>query len=189
MSEQENLSVSEHEPENHNQEGLYVTNIPANNNVTNFDNSSHLTNNDDDIMQKLEQEAEQLDLKKIDEKDIFNKYSHLNEDELNELIKNKKYILAQFSYDIISASKDQEKYKEQLSLLLDKLNEALEMSTPKDIKKEVDVQAIKLLEQKLIVKQKTLQNAKSQSKIYKQQLDLVSNKANERFSTERYIEQ
>lgn len=82
-------------------------------------------------------------------------------------------------------SKSQESYKEQLSVLLDKLNDAIGRSTSKLYKKEKNPQTMKTLEHMLSVKQRELLNTKSQSKIYRQQLDIVSNKANERFSTER----
>lgn len=57
-------------------------------NVSHFDNSSQM--NEDDIMQKVDQEAAELDNKPLNEKEIFNKYDHLKEDELKNLMKAKK---------------------------------------------------------------------------------------------------
>lgn len=52
--------------------------------------------------------------------------------------------------------------------------------------KQNSQQNVIILEKTLEAKEKELLNAKSQSKIYKQQFDLFMNKANDRCSTEKY---
>jgi hypothetical protein len=51
--------------------------------------------------------------------------------------------------------------------------------------KKENPQNMKSLEHIIAVRHKELQNTKSQNKLYKQQYEIINNKANERFSSEK----
>jgi hypothetical protein len=82
-------------------------------------------------------------------------------------------------------SKEQDKKKEDLSSLIDQLNEVIEKATSKLYKKEKNPQTMKQLEHTINVRAKDLTNAKNQSKNYKQQFELLNTKANEKFTPDK----
>lgn len=78
------------EPNNH-----YIPNNDKESNLVTLDAYNNLSNNDEDILDKVNREAERLSIAgdgKINDKDIFNKYDHLTGDDIREKIKEKKYI-------------------------------------------------------------------------------------------------
>ncbi len=60
------------------------------------------------------------------------------------------------------------------------------MSTGVLYNKDKNPNTLKTLENIYLIRQKELQNSKSQAKIYKQQYEIINAKANERFSAEKY---
>jgi hypothetical protein len=80
-------------------------------------------------------------------------------------------------------SQSQENYKEELTKMIESLNDAIDKSTGIISKKNIGT--IKSLEHILSVRQKEQANAKNQTKIYRQQLELIQNKANDRCSSEK----
>jgi hypothetical protein len=73
-----------------------------------------------------------------------------------------------------------------LNSLIDKLNEAIDKSTAILLKREKNPQNMKNLEYQIIIRQKELINTKNQTKIYRQQFEILNAKANERFTIEKY---
>jgi hypothetical protein len=69
--------------------------------------------------------------------------------------------------------------------MIENLNDAIDKSTGILFKKEKNSGSIKSLEHILSVRIKEQANAKNQTKIYRQQLELIQNKANERCSSEK----
>jgi hypothetical protein len=56
------------------------------------------------------------------------------------------------------------------------------------MKREKNPQNMKSLEHILSIRQKELANTKNQTKIYRQQYELLVNKANDKCSSEKYVE-
>ena len=73
-----------------------------------------------------------------------------------------------------------------MNSLIDKLNEAIDKSTAILLKREKNPQNMKNLEYQIIIRQKELINTKNQTKIYRQQFEILNAKANERFTIEKY---
>ena len=69
--------------------------------------------------------------------------------------------------------------------LIDGLNDAIDKSTAVLMRQNKNPQNMKSLEHIISLKQKELFNKKNQAKIYKQQLDILNTKANDRCSTEK----
>jgi hypothetical protein len=132
---------------------------------------------DNDIMDKINEEAEKLP-SNIHGVNVYNKYENLSKGGLKSLMKSK-------NVEIMALSEEQENCKKELSKMIDKLNEAIDKSTSKLLKKDKNPQTMKSLENMLEIRQKELQTSKNQYKIYKQQNDIVNTKANERFSSDK----
>ena len=86
----------------------------------------------------------------------------------------------------MSLSEIQEKFKHELTNIIDKLNDAFDKSTNL-ITEEKNPLQNKILENQIIIKTKELSNIKLQVAHYKKQNDIVSSRASDKFSTERYI--
>jgi len=86
-------------------------------------------------------------------------------------------------------SGNQEIHKNELTKIIDQLNDAFDKFAfaSKDKQKDKNNSHLqyKLLEQQLASKAKELANVKSQLKLYKKQYDIVNSKANEKFTTEK----
>ncbi len=89
----------------------------------------------------------------------------------------------------MSLSEDQEKYKNELSKIIDQLNDAFDKFRLLNKEKNAERNNIlqnKLLEQQITIKSKELINIKNQLKLYKKQFELVNSKANEKLTSEKY---
>lgn len=69
--------------------------------------------------------------------------------------------------------------------MIENLNEAIDKSTGILLKKEKNTNSIKSLENIISIRNKELMNIKNQSKIYRQQLELIQSKANDKCSSEK----
>ena len=84
-------------------------------------------------------------------------------------------------------SDNQETFKNELTKIIDQLNEAFDKFEISNNNKKSEKNNLqnKLLEQQIATKTKELTNVKSQLKLYKKQFDIVNTKANEKFTTEK----
>ncbi len=73
-----------------------------------------------------------------------------------------------------------------MSEIVHKLNEAIESSTSKLLKKDKNPQTIQNIQHMIEIRQKELQNSKNQANLYRQQYEIINSKATERFSGEKY---
>lgn len=91
-----------------------------------------------------------------------------------------------FSKQILLLSEQQEVFKKELTKIIDQLNDAFDKST-ESYPKKLDQNPLhnKYLEQQITVKEKELQNIKSQMRLYKKQYNIVNAKANEKFTTDK----
>lgn len=127
---------------------------PDNDNKDQFQGQSNNKSSDEDIMNKLDEEAEKLDSHINNENlKIFSKYENYNEEELRAEISSK-------NESLIKLNDEKEESKHQLNSLIKKLNELISSNADILYHKEPDPILIKQLERIVSIRQRDLEMAK-----------------------------
>ena len=152
---------------------------PDNDNKDQFQGQSNNKSSDEDIMNKLDEEAEKLDSHINNENlKIFSKYENYNEEELRAEISSK-------NESLIKLNDEKEESKHQLNSLIKKLNELISSNADILYHKEPDPIVIKQLERIVSIRQRDLEMAKKTNQTFKTQCELISSRANGKLSTEK----
>ena len=134
---------------------------------------------DDDIMNKLDEEADKIDSNiNNDNIKLFSKYENLSEEELRAAIKSKNEAL-------IKLNDEKEQSKTELNTLIKKLNEIIASNADILYHKEPDPMVINQLERIIAIRKRDLDMAKKTNQTFKAQCEMVSSKANGKLATER----
>ena len=134
---------------------------------------------DDDIMNKLDEEADKIDSNiNNDNIKLFSKYENLSEEELRAAIKSKNEAL-------IKLNDEKEQSKTELNTLIKKLNEIIASNADILYHKEPDPMVINQLERIVAIRKRDLDMAKKTNQTFKAQCEMVSSKANGKLATER----
>lgn len=152
---------------------------PDNDNKDQFQGQSNNKSSDEDIMNKLDEEAEKLDSHINNENlKIFSKYENYNEEELRAEISSK-------NESLIKLNDEKEESKHQLNSLIKKLNDLISSNADILYHKEPDPIVIKQLERIVSIRQRDLEMAKKTNQTFKTQCELISSRANGKLSTEK----